>query len=205
MTSLMDIFSNPASLIAFVVVLAITLTVHEAAHAQAAKWLGDDTAELLGRLTLNPLAHLDPLGTLMLFVAGIGWAKPVPVNPLNFQNPRFHNLLVALAGPAANFLLAIIITVLTAIFQPIPGSLAASTSYMLISYNIVLMIFNLIPIPPLDGSKILAMFISEEAFAYLEYYGPYMLIGLIVLGYFGFPILTTLIMAPSNVLINLLI
>jgi Zn-dependent protease len=204
MPPISDLFNNPTGFILFIVVLLMALTVHEAAHAYAAKLLGDDTAELLGRLSLNPLVHLDPLGTLAMLVAGVGWAKPVPVNTSNFTNPRLHNLFVALAGPASNLLLAIVFAVFSAIFKPDPSSLAAAVTTLVIYFNIVLMLFNLIPIPPLDGSKILHLFMSDESFYTLEQYGTYILLGLILLGRFGIPILSTLIFGPTQFLLNLL-
>lgn len=199
-----DALNNPAGFIIFIIALLMALTIHEAAHAYTAKLLGDDTAEMMGRLTLNPLAHLDPIGTVAILVAGVGWAKPVPVNPNNFRLPRFHNLLVALAGPASNFLLALLFAGFNLIFRPDPTSLAAGATVVVIYFNIVLMLFNLIPIPPLDGSKILHLFMSDESFYYLERYGMFILIGLILAGQFGFPILSRLIFGPTQYLFNLL-
>lgn len=204
MSAISGLFSDPSGFVIFIIALLIALTFHEAAHAYVAKLLGDDTAEIMGRLTLNPLAHLDPLGTIAMVVAGVGWAKPVPVNPNNFQQPRFHNLLVALAGPATNFLIALFFAGLNVIFKPEPSSLAAGTTTLIIYFNLVLMLFNLIPIPPLDGSKILHLFMSDESFYYLEQYGTYLLIGLILLGQFGFPIISQLIFGPTQFLFSLL-
>ncbi|MFA5025854.1 MAG: site-2 protease family protein [Candidatus Shapirobacteria bacterium] len=124
--------------------LLVAITIHEFCHALAADKLGDPTPRAYGRLTLNPLAHLDPLGTIMLFIAHFGWGKPVPIDPYNFSHPRRDEIIVALAGPISNFLLAFI-------FSRIPGTL----TYILAYTNLYLGIFNLFPIPPLDGSKVL--------------------------------------------------
>lgn len=204
MPPIAELFSNPAGFVIFAIALVMALTIHEAAHAYAAKLLGDDTAEMSGRLTLNPLAHLDPIGTLAILIAGVGWAKPVPVNPNNFQNPRLHNLFVALAGPISNLLLAIFFALLNLIFRPDPSSLAAIVTELIIYFNIVLMLFNLIPIPPLDGSKVLHLFMNDETFYYLERYGMFILFGFILLDRYGFPIISTLIFGPTQYLFRLL-
>jgi Zn-dependent protease len=156
--------------------------------------LGDDTAYLAGRLTLNPLSHLDPIGTLMLFLVHIGWAKPVPVNPYNFRNPRRDLIWVSLAGPGANLLLAFLSGMILRIFMRqhlILDMSAGGILTMMIVYsvliNIVLAIFNLIPIPPLDGSKILGGVLRGELayrYATLERWGPIIFVILIASGYF---------------------
>jgi Zn-dependent protease len=171
--------------------ILIALTFHEYAHAYIANRLGDPTARLMRRLTLNPLAHLDPLGTVMLFIAKFGWAKPVPVDPQYFRNPHRDMLLVALAGPASNIILAflfgLVYRLVYANVLPIfAGGLPIIFMLRFSVYiNLVLAFFNLIPIPPLDGSKILRGLLSPEAalrFAKIEAYGPFLLIGLIILG-----------------------
>lgn len=171
--------------------ILIALTIHEFAHAYVANRLGDPTARMLGRLTLNPLKHLDPLGTLMLFIANFGWAKPVPVDPQYFRNPKRDMLLVALAGPVSNLILAFIAG-MSLRFTSFETSTLPESVFILfkmIRYslfiNLVLAFFNLIPIPPLDGSKILRSLLPETLLApYLrfEQYGPFLLLGLIVLG-----------------------
>lgn len=129
----------------------IGLTVHEAAHAITAKWFGDDTAERMGRVSLNPLRHLSPMGTAALFFLGFGWGKPVVVNINNFRKPKLHYLLSSLAGPASNLILCgIALGVLYLRPMPVIGWICLSIYYI----NAILAVVNLLPIPPLDGSKI---------------------------------------------------
>jgi len=183
--------------------ILIALTVHEFAHAYIANRLGDPTAKMMGRLTLNPLKHLDPLGTLLLFLVNFGWAKPVPVNPQYFRDPKRDMLLVALAGPVSNIILAFIagITLRALSIDASPSEGAFALFKLMVRYslfiNLVLAFFNLIPIPPLDGSKILRSLLPDsmlEAFLRFEQYGPFVLLGLILLGRFtGVSILWTLI------------
>lgn len=150
--------------------LTVAISVHEAAHAAMAYRLGDPTAKNQGRLTLNPLKHLDPIGTLMLFIARFGWGKPVPVNPNNFQNPVQDSALTAFAGPAANFITALVIS-LPIKYLDMPFWLA-DILWLTFDINIVLGIFNLLPFPPLDGSKIFAVFMPKrfhkQYFAFLK-------------------------------------
>lgn len=202
---LQDLFTNPLSFAVFAFALVISLSWHEAAHALMAARLGDDTAERLGRLTLNPLAHLDPIGTLAILIAGIGWGKPVPVNPSNFVHPKRDNLIVALAGPISNFILALLFAGLNAIFQPDPGSLAYAVTAMVINFNLILMFFNLIPIPPLDGSKIIHLFMDDESFFRFEQVGSMILIGIIVIDMIGIPIIRPLIFGPTQFFMNILL
>jgi Zn-dependent protease len=145
-------------------VLTVSLTFHEAAHAWAAFRLGDDTAKRMGRLSLNPLVHMDPLGSLMIFGRmPIGWAKPVPVDARNLRNPRTGMQLVAFAGPLSNLILALAFCVL---YMFLGSSVAGSGWYLLltgfISVNFSLAIFNLLPLAPLDGSKIITVFMSDK-------------------------------------------
>lgn len=161
----------PVVFLIMIAPLIIVLTVHEFAHALAAHVLGDDTAKRAGRLSLNPIRHMDPTGTLLLLIAGIGWGKPVPVNPMMLPNIRRGMAIVAAAGPISNLILAALLAVpfqlgLVPFISPlsgIPGSLTspaiipAMLSYGMF-FNLLLGIFNLIPIAPLDGSKILMGF-----------------------------------------------
>ncbi len=144
--------------------LFLALSFHEFAHGYAAYLMGDNTARYNGRLSLNPLAHLDIVGTLCLLLFHFGWAKPVPINPANFRNQRKGIIVVSLAGPFANFLLALVCTVLCKLLRGfVSTSQIAEFFYMVLLYaqvmNVGLMVFNLIPIPPLDGSKVLMEFL----------------------------------------------
>jgi Zn-dependent protease len=167
--------------------LLLALTFHEVAHGLVAFRLGDPTAKYQGRLTLNPLAHLDPLGLLALWLFGFGWAKPVPVNPAYFRGDKQRGMfLVGLAGPATNFLMAFIVRLLTVsmpVFHAHPILLGISEATFI--YNIFLGVFNLLPVPPLDGSKVFAYLLPRSMsyiFGQLEQYGPLILILLIVTG-----------------------
>lgn len=160
--------------------LILALTFHEFAHAKMADRLGDPTPEDQGRLTLNPMAHMDPAGTICLLFAGFGWGRPVQVNPSYFRNPVRDNMLVALAGPVMNFILAFILFVILAVLSlatpTLQAMLTTSVSawtviYQIIFYaamlNVSLGVFNLIPVPPLDGSKIFAYFLKGKAREFL--------------------------------------
>lgn len=182
-----------ATIIARVIVLLIAFTIHELAHALTADYLGDPTPRNMGRITLNPLKHLDPFGTLLLIIAGFGWAKPVMVNPMNMRgNPRTSMAIVAAAGPLSNIIMA----VLAALFVRLglvdfststpPGSLP-SLSFLLFNFiwiNLILAFFNLIPVPPLDGSKILYAILPSELVYRIrpfERYGFIILMGIVFL------------------------
>jgi Zn-dependent protease len=194
-------------LVAILITLVVALTFHELAHAWTADQLGDTTPRRMGRLTLNPLAHLDPLGSLLFVFAGFGWAKPVQVNPYNLRNgPRLGMAVVAMAGPLANLLLALLAAI------PIRSGLLPSSAadwaerflLLFIQLNLNLMLFNLIPLVPLDGSKVLRGFAPREWdrwLAPLEQWGMFILIALIFLGSFGrIPILSLIIGPPSDFL-----
>ncbi|MFQ6674041.1 MAG: site-2 protease family protein [Fidelibacterota bacterium] len=172
--------------------ILVALTFHEYAHGRVALRFGDPTAKMSGRLTLNPISHLDPLGTLMLFLVHFGWAKPVPVDPRYFRDPKRDMLWVALAGPAANMVLAFISGVALSgllgagLIHSGAGAILATMLSLSLQINLALAVFNLLPIPPLDGSKVLQGLLPYryEHVAYgLEQYGPWILIGLIVMGY----------------------
>lgn len=149
--------------VVFAIALLITLTVHEAAHAMVAYYLGDPTAKLRGRLTLNPIKHLDPIGTLLFILTQrIGWGKPVPVNPSNFKNPVRDNALTALAGPASNFIFAFLLSIMWKYTGKYMHEYLLLFVQILFHVNIYLGVFNLFPFPPLDGSKILGLFVPRK-------------------------------------------
>ena len=173
--------------------ILLALTFHEYAHAYVAHRYGDDTAKQSGRLSLNPLRHLDPLGTIMIFLVHFGWAKPVPVNPYQLKNPKKDMLWISAAGPLANILIALISGILLRVIftvagPPEPHSIMALFVFMVVmslQINLALAIFNVLPIAPLDGSKILFGLLPtgyEKAIYFLERYGPFILIGLIIFG-----------------------
>lgn len=149
------LIDSPIVGILLLVMVVLSIAVHEAAHAYMAVRLGDDTPRLQGRLTLNPLSHLDPWGTLLIIFAGIGWGKPVVFNPFNLKNLRRDTALVALAGPASNFIIAILMTILLQIPYVYEFDLLAYFCRSFAFLNISLGVFNLLPIEPLDGFKVL--------------------------------------------------
>lgn len=180
--------------------ILLALTVHEYAHGYVAFRLGDDTAYRAGRLTLNPLSHLDPIGTLMLFIVQIGWAKPVPVNPYNLNNPRTDMIWVSLAGPASNVIFAFITGMILRFIIAAElniGMFLVKMIVFTVQINLVLAAFNLIPVPPLDGSKILGGMLQGEAaykYAQFERYGPFVLMAVIFGGWFlHIPVLSWII------------
>lgn len=176
--TLMDYITNPASLFALLLTIPgvlIAITFHEFAHAIAADKLGDDTARREGRLSLNPIDHLDPIGSLMLLFAGFGWGKPVHVNPMNYTRKismEKGEAIVSIAGPIMNFLLAIVFTLVYFAIYKFAGlsfmaSQVGSIVMLIIQYtisiNVGLGVFNLIPLPPLDGSKVIMPFLPYQA------------------------------------------
>lgn len=171
--------------------LLIALTVHEYAHARVAVTLGDPTPRFEGRLTLNPIAHLDPFGLIMLWLVQFGWAKPVSVNPRNFKNGRQGMMFVSLAGPGVNLITAFVTVIIFVILNHmgIREYWIMTTLRYIWSYNVMFAVFNMLPIPPLDGSKILMNYLPGRlAYQYESYsqYGSLILMGLIVLGVVGF-------------------
>ncbi len=174
--------------------LLLAISLHEAAHGYAAYLMGDTTAKYQGRLSLNPLKHLDPMGAICMLLFRFGWARPVPINPLYFKNRRVGIIVVSLAGPFANFFLGLISALIyfgLAYYSFLSGSSSALIEFFAIIFqmsiymNVGLMIFNLIPIPPLDGSKILLEFLPYRAKEMFYTYERYFSLILIILVYVG--------------------
>ena len=200
-----------STIIARVLVLIIAFTVHELAHALTADYLGDPTPRRMGRITLNPLKHLDPIGTILLIVAGFGWAKPVMVNPMNMRgNPRTSMAIVAAAGPLSNLVMAVMAAVffrggLVSFTQPTG---AFSASFLLSEFiwiNLVLAFFNLIPIPPLDGSKILFAILPAELVYRLRPLEQFGFLILMAVVFFVPAVLNVLVSLPAAATLQLLI
>jgi len=180
------LFNDPIAFVLLIIPLLYSVVIHEVAHGWVANRMGDPTAKLLGRLSLNPLKHLDPIGTLMLFLVGFGWAKPVPINMNNIADRRKGLIFVSSAGILANIFLAFgSLLVYRLLGQSSTGTVALIANYT--AYiNITLAALNLIPIPPLDGSKILMGFASRNTqyfLARIEPYGFFILIALLYLGW----------------------
>lgn len=181
------------------IVLLFSIVIHEVSHGQVANLLGDPTAKYAGRLTLNPIKHLDPFGSIILplflvitrspFI--IGWAKPVPINPYNFKSPKWDNIKVAIAGPGANLFIALFFGGLVRFF-PLLSALLPLFS-LIIGYNLLLAIFNLIPIPPLDGSHILFNLLPERAYQVKKFLRQYGTLLLLLFLFFGINLLDPLI------------
>lgn len=174
--------TNPALAVAFLLGLVVGITVHEASHAVSAYLLGDDTAYRDGRVTLNPLSHLDVLGSLMLLMAGFGWGRPTPVVPSKLRGGLLGPVAVAFAGPLSNLLVVMVCGALYLVPAFHSGYLQAIVVMMAFT-NALLFVFNLIPIPPLDGSKILFPFLPRTLDGFVDFmnqYGPMILFGLIV-------------------------
>lgn len=188
-----DIKGAIISFLLSVPIIILILSVHEYAHGLVAKKLGDPTAESLGRLTLNPLKHIDPIGFIMFIVLGIGYAKPVPINSRYFKKPKRDMALVGVAGPIANLIMSIIFAALIKLlflliqFIPVTAPIWTVTAlsyiyqilYLGVFYNIAFAIFNLIPVPPLDGSRLLYAFLPSKALLWFQRYEQYFMWGLL--------------------------
>lgn len=178
-------FFNINTMLYMAVILVISLPFHEFAHAVTAHWLGDDTAKRAGRLTLNPIRHLDVIGSICLILCGFGWAKPTPVNPLNFKNRKGGMAITALAGPVSNLLLAFVSELIFIKFFHAAGGVVPTFLYYMTTVNIGLAIFNLIPVSPLDGSRILALVLPESVEMAMYRYEQWFMIGVMLLVFAG--------------------
>ncbi len=197
-------FGQPIDFLLFVGALVSAITIHEASHAFLADRLGDPTPRLQGRLTLNPLAHLDPIGTLMLFIFKFGWGKPVQFDPYNLKKPQTDSALISFAGPASNFITAALLSFL---LRLVPSLFEFVLPF--IQLNVALGIFNLIPIHPLDGGKVLVGLLDPEqgrkVDRFLSQYGIMLLI-FMILPIFGGSALVQLFLSPLlNFFLNILI
>ncbi|EPZ48901.1 site-2 protease family protein [Alicyclobacillus acidoterrestris] len=184
------IFSNLSSpfYILTIFIVLFSLVIHEFAHALVADWLGDKTPRRNGRLTLNPLAHLELLGIIMILFAPVGWARPVPINMSNFKRPRLAMILAVAAGPVANLVLAVLAYVVLAVANLGVTDWLTSILYRIAEVNVALFAFNIIPLPPLDGSQILRNLLPlKQAIAYsrLDVYGPFIILFLFIIPYFN--------------------
>jgi Zn-dependent protease len=196
---------DPIAFVAFVIAIVLGITVHEFMHAYAAHRLGDDTGRLMGRMTLNPMAHFDLFGTLLLVVAGFGYGKPVPFNESRLRSPS-SVALVALAGPAANFVIAALcaIPLRFGAADPFGGAYTEILAFV-VYFNCVLGIFNLIPIPPLDGSNVVYGLLpraQQYTWRQFQQYGPILLLALL---FFGGRVLFQIVFGPAQSLANLFV
>jgi Zn-dependent protease len=182
-------------------VILFSLTVHEYSHGRMALRLGDDTAQRLGRLSFNPLRHLDILGVLFFYFVGFGWAKPVPVDPRNFEHPRRDMMYVAIAGPLSNIALAVCCSFFIRLISPEFSYLFVILAYG-IWINVALAIFNMLPMYPLDGSSVLKGMVSQkiaEGMTNLDRFGAFLILGVFLLDHFAHTgILATILMLPIN-------
>lgn len=181
-------------------VVLIAIPFHEAAHALVSHWLGDDTAFRAGRLSLNPLRHFDPLGALCMLIGGVGWAKPVGVNPRNYKNPKVGMAISAAAGPISNFLLAWVSMILykCVIYSGLGGLVPALMLFLydMVAMNLSLGVFNLIPVPPFDGSRIVLLFLPQRLYFKAMQYERQIMLIVLLLVFFG------LLNRPLSIVVN---
>lgn len=179
------LFSQPDAFFAVIFAFVVSVSVHEFAHAATATWLGDRTAQLMGRLTLNPLSHIDPMGFILVLFFGVGWGKPVPFNPFNLANRRWGPAFISVAGPLTNVALLLLSALTLRIVGPLlgPNNLLVTFLLFMIWLNLILAVFNLIPVHPLDGSKLLFGLLPSRFSHWqvtLERVGPIVLFGVIL-------------------------
>ncbi|MGI6248584.1 MAG: site-2 protease family protein [Acutalibacteraceae bacterium] len=194
--------------LARIFVIFCVLPIHEYAHALVATKLGDQTARLSGRLTLNPLAHIDPIGALMILLAGFGYAKPVPVNIRNFKDRKVGMALTAIAGPISNLIMGFLSLVLLRLLMFVmPESTVKEVIYLFLIFsagiNINLAVFNLLPIPPLDGSRLATLFLPDRIYYKIMQYERYIILVVLVLMLTG--VLTTPLVIISNFIFDLML
>lgn len=194
---------SPYQIVAYLLralVVLIAIPFHEAAHALVSHWLGDDTAVRAGRLSLNPMRHFDPLGALCMLIGGVGWAKPVGVNPYRYKNPKVGMAVSAAAGPISNFLLAwgSMILYKCAVYSGLGNSVPAVTLflYYMVAMNLSLAVFNLIPVPPFDGSRIFLLFLPQRLYFKAMQYERQIMLIVLLLVFFG--VLNT----PLSIVVN---
>ncbi len=220
MPGLLNFLPNPAELISYIIILLIAFPVHEFSHAWVADRFGDNTPRANGRLTLNPLAHLDPIGSLLMIVAGFGWAKPVPINIYALQRrSRAAPMLVSLAGPMSNFVMAVIGSAFFRLglvsshqFGVTAGGILPNLSlflYLFVGINLLLMLFNLIPLAPLDGEKVLDYFLPPAGVRFMDSIRPYapmiLMVIVLVLPMVGINVIGRIIQPAYTALARLLI
>ena len=199
-----NLLNDPLALVVGFIALIIAITVHEFAHALVADRLGDPTPRLMGRLTLNPISHLDPIGTIMILLVSFGWGKPVQFDPFNLKNPRRDAALISIAGPISNILLAILLSIVIRFIPPFIGQFFLPVIYL----NVILAVFNLIPIHPLDGFKIVGGLLSDEQareWYSLERYGFIFLLLLLLVPVGGSSLLLSILRPVVNIIIVLLL
>lgn len=203
------LFTTPVLFFAWLVAIVYSITVHEFSHALVGHLQGDSTAEQEGRLTLNPLAHLDWMGFALLVLVGFGWGRPVPFNPYQLRFKRLGPALVGLAGPAANLLSVVVFALLLKLLVTTQILAPENVLFILITFlieiNVVLLIFNLIPVPPLDGSKLLYAFLGTRyigLITWLERYGIWLLLALV---FVGSPLLSRLFSAVTSLVYQLVV
>jgi len=201
---------DPIFYLLFLPIMLFSLSFHECAHAMVAYFRGDDTASLMGRMTLNPLRHIDPLGLVAFFVIGLGWAKPVPINPARMKHIRRDPALVGLAGPLSNILLSAVFALLLRLFWPAITSAEPAMREILVKFFVIgaqlnagLAFFNLLPVPPLDGSHLLAALLPSWALEKYERFTRFGLLFILLFLFFG-SFLGVLVGTPSRLLLRLL-